>query len=213
MTSDTDMNDWEQIIKKYIVLLNVYCIGYTILIILWKQILKLKQATHLAILYADRSELDRQRISPLIDAGTLGNILRRSRRFDISISFPDYNQVIFSIRAETSCDKIAQPDWLTLVAISSDERKRSQEQAHLANAGEFNHRYLTCQISAILYADCGNRPSLHLAHLAIFANCCDRHIKLAGVSPALPVANFNGFNIKVRPQYINICIQIKSSLG
>ena len=114
---------------------------------------------------------------------------------------------------EKSCDKIAQPDWLTLVAISSDERKKLREQAHLVNAREFNHRCLACQISAILYADCGNWSSLHRAHLAIFANRCNQHIKLAGVSPALPVANFNGFNIKVRPQYINICIQIKSSLG
>ena len=34
---------------------------------------------------------------------------------------------------EKSCDKIAQPDWLTLVAIRSDERKKSRERAHLAN--------------------------------------------------------------------------------
>ena len=40
---------------------------------------------------------------------------------------------------EKSCDKISQPDWLTLVAIRSDERKKkSRERAHLANAGEFN---------------------------------------------------------------------------
>ena len=43
-------------------------------------------------------------------------------------------------------------DWLTLVAIRSDERKKSRERAHLANVGVFNRRYLTCQISAILYA-------------------------------------------------------------
>ena len=53
-----------------------------------------KPATYLAILYADRSE-NRERIWPLIDAGTLGDFLRRLRRFGISISFPDYNQVIF----------------------------------------------------------------------------------------------------------------------
>ena len=62
---------------------------------------------------------NRERISPLIDAATLGDLLRRSRRFDTSISFPDYNQVIFRVHfyfvRENSCDKIAQPDWLTLI--------------------------------------------------------------------------------------------------
>ena len=54
--------------------------------------------------------------------------------------------------------------------------------------GEFNHRYLTCQISAILYADRGDRrksQSLHRAHLVIFADRRDRRIKSPGVSPAL----------------------------
>ena len=74
---------------------------------------------------------------------------------------------------EKSCDKIAQPDWLTLVAIRSDERKKSRERAHLANAGEFNRRYLTCQISAILYADRG-----------------DRRIKSPSVSPALKANHY-----------------------
>ena len=100
----------------------------------------------------------------LIDADTLGDFLRRSRRCGTSISFPDYVQAIFCVRVrhcEKSCDKIAQPDWLTLVAIRSDERKKSRERAHLANAGEFNRRYLTCQISAILYAD--RRPHLHVS--------------------------------------------------
>ena len=65
--------------------------------------------------------------------------------------------------------------------------KKSRERAHLANAGEFNRRYLTCQISAILYADLGDRrksPSLHRAHLAIFADHRDRRIKSPGESPA-----------------------------
>ena len=51
-------------------------------------------------------------------------------------------------------------------------------------------RYLTCQISAILYADRGDRrksQSLHRAHLAIFADRGDRRIKSPGVSPALAV--------------------------
>ena len=58
--------------------------------------------------------------------------------------------------SERSCDK---PDWLTLVAIRSDEHKKSRERAQLANADEFNRRYLTCQISAILNADRGDRRS------------------------------------------------------
>ena len=41
---------------------------------------------------------NRERISPLIDAHTR-RFLRRSRRFGTSISFPDYNQVIFRVRA------------------------------------------------------------------------------------------------------------------
>ena len=81
---------------------------------------------------------NRERISPLIIADTLGDFLRQSWRFNTSISFPDYNQ-------------------LTLVAIRSDERKKKPERAHLVNAGEFNRRYLTFQISAILYADRGDR--------------------------------------------------------
>ena len=46
---------------------------------------------------------------------------------------------------ETSCNKIAQSEWLPLRAIRSHERRKSRERAHLANAGEFNHRYLTYQ--------------------------------------------------------------------
>ena len=39
---------------------------------------------------------------------------------------------------EKSCDKIAQPDWLPLLAIRSDERGKSLERAHLANAAPAN---------------------------------------------------------------------------
>ena len=73
---------------------------------------------------------------------TLGDFFRRSRRCG---SF------------EKSCDKIAQPDGLTLLAIRSDERRKSRERAHVGNAGEFNCRYLTCQISAILNSDRSDR--------------------------------------------------------
>ena len=94
---------------------------------------------------------------------------------------------------ENSCDKIAQPDWLILLAIRGDERKKSRERAHQAIAGEFNRRYLTCQISAILYADRGDRrksQSLHRAHLTIFADRRDRRIKSPSVSPALGLISF-----------------------
>ena len=59
---------------------------------------------------------------------------------------------------ENSCDKIAQPDGLALLAIHSNKRRKSREQAQLANAGEFNRRYLACQISAIL---CRSRRSAY----------------------------------------------------
>ena len=117
--------------------------------------------THLAIFFAGRDDVARQPCSraPSIEE-----------------------------RFEKSCDKIAQPDLLTLLAIRSDERRKSRERAHLENAGEFNRRYLTCQISAILYPDRGDRrksQSLLRAHLAIFADRGDRRIKSPGVSPAL----------------------------
>ena len=106
--------------------------------------------------------------SPPIDADTPGDFFRRSRRCG---SF------------ENSWDKIAQPDGLALLAIRSNKRRKSRDRAHLANAGEFNRQYLTFKISAILYADRGDRrksQSLHRAHLAIFADRRDRRIKSLG---------------------------------
>ena len=41
---------------------------------------RVKPATHLAILYAHRGEFDRQRFSLAIDADTPGDFFRRSRR-------------------------------------------------------------------------------------------------------------------------------------
>ena len=90
----------------------------------------LKSATHLAILYADRSEFYRQRKSRAnfaidwcghtgpIEAIWYFNFIPRLRP----------GQSIFRVRVrhfEKSCDKIAQPYWLTLVAIRGDERKKS----------------------------------------------------------------------------------------
>ena len=106
------------------------------------------------------------------NADTLGDFFRRSRRCG---SF------------EKSCDKIAQPDGLALLAIRSNDLRKSRERAHLANTGEFDRRHLKCQISAILYADRGDQrksQSLHQAHLAIFADRGDRRIKSPSVSPA-----------------------------
>jgi len=83
---------------------------------------------------------------------------------------------------------MAQYDWLTSLTIRGGERRKSREWAHLANAGDFNRRYPTCQISAILYADRGDRrksQSLHRAHLAIIADRGDRLIKSPSVSSAL----------------------------
>ena len=115
---------------------------------------------------------NRKRFSPPIDAVTPGDFFRRSWRCG---SF------------ENSCDKIAQPDGLALLAIRSNQRRKSREREHLANASEFNRRHLTCQISAILYADRGYRRKsqwLHRAHLAIFADRGDRRIKSPSVSLA-----------------------------
>ena len=89
--------------------------------------------------------------------------------------------------SKSHCDRIAQPDGLALLAIRSDERRKSRERAQLANASEFNRRYLTYQILAILYADRGDRrksQSPHRAHLAIFADHHDRRIKSPSVSLA-----------------------------
>ena len=50
--------------------------------------------------------------SPPIGADTLGDFSRRSRRCGTLTLFPDSIEGRF----EKSCDKIAQPDWLTLLA-------------------------------------------------------------------------------------------------
>ena len=97
------------------------------------------------------------------------------------------------------CDKIAQPDGLTLLAIRSDEGRKSRERAHLANAGEFNCRYLTCQISAILYADrsdrCTDRYTENTWRFSPIAAIGVR-VKLASVSPATAT--------KTSPETINL---------
>ena len=87
---------------------------------------------------------NRERFLRPIDADTLGDFFRRSQRCD---SF------------KNSCDKIAQPDRLTLLAIRSIMTVGNRGNGHTWRiiAGVFNRRYLTCQTSAILYADRGDR--------------------------------------------------------
>ena len=128
-----------------------------------------KPATHLTILFADRGEFDRKRFTSPINADTPADFFRRSRRCG---------------NFKKSCDKIVEPDGLALLAIRNNDLRKSRERAHLANTDEFDRRHLICQISAILYADRGDRrksQSLHRPHLPIFA---DRRIKSPSVSLA-----------------------------
>ena len=91
-------------------------------------------------------------------SNTPGDFFRRSRRCS---SF------------ENSCDKIAQPDGLALLAIHSNKRRKSRERAHLANAADIWHvRYRR------------KSQSLHRARLAIFADRGDRRTKSPSVSLA-----------------------------
>ena len=119
----------------------------------------------MAILYAESGEFDRKRFSPPIDVDTPGDF------------FADHGDVAV---LKTHVIKSPNLMGLALLAIRSNKRRKSRERVHLANASEFNLRYLTCQISAILYADRGDRrksQSLQRADLAIFADRGDRRIK------------------------------------
>ena len=85
---------------------------------------EVKPATHLRLYTPIGANLiaskNRKRFSPVIDADTPGEFFRRSSRCG---SF------------EKSCDKIAQPDGLSLLAIRSNKRRKSRKLAHLANTG------------------------------------------------------------------------------
>ena len=76
---------------------------------------------------------NRKRLSPPIDADTLGDFFRRSRR---CCSF------------ENSCDKIAHPDELALQAIRSNDRRKSRRERH------------TWRMPVNLIADSGDRRKL-----------------------------------------------------
>ena len=51
-------------------------------------------------------------------------------RTHLAIFFANRGDVALQLHFEKSCDKIAQPDWLILLAIRGDERKKSRERAH-----------------------------------------------------------------------------------
>ena len=103
---------------------------------------------------------------------------------------------------ENSCDyQSAQPEWLTHLAIRSDEGTKSQERAHLVNAGKFNPWYLICQILAILYANRSNWQELQLldwAHLVIFTDRSDWCIKSSSVSPPLDQVMYSWGSLNCR---------------
>ena len=143
-----------------------------------KKVKSIKLATHLAILFVGRHEFDRQRKSLADQMRTHLAILFANRGVMWHFNLVPRLQVLLLLK---SLDKIAQPDWLSLLMICSDERRKSRERAHMAIAGEFNRRDLTL---AILYADRGDQQKsqlLHRAHLAIFG---DQHIKSPSVSLA-----------------------------
>ena len=77
--------------------------------------------------------------SPTIDADTLG-VFFFSPIWHFEL-VPWLHLIAAIFHFEKKYDKIAYPDWL---AIRSNEDRKWQERAHLANAGEFNRRYLTC---------------------------------------------------------------------
>ena len=83
-----------------------------------------KPATHLVILYADHDEFDHRRLLPSIDADTHTDIFRRSQQCG---SF------------EKSCDKIAQSDGLALLAICSNDHRKSREQAPISDMPDIGH--------------------------------------------------------------------------
>ena len=68
---------------------------------------------------------------------------------------------------EKSCDNIAQLDWLIFLPTPRRKARKSRERADLVNSGEFNRRYLTCQIWAILYPDSGDWRKSQSPHLVI----------------------------------------------
>ena len=63
------------------------------------------------------------------DADTLGDFF--ANRGDVALQpCSQTPSATFILYFEKSCDKIAQPDWLTLLAIRGDVRKKSRERAH-----------------------------------------------------------------------------------
>ena len=96
-------------------------------------------------------------------------------RTHLTIFFADRGDV--AVSKSHRCDKLDQPDGLTLLATRSDERKKLRKWAHLPNAGEFSRRYLTCQILPILNADRGDRDIKSLSVSPALGNCTTKFVK------------------------------------
>ena len=106
-------------------------------------------------------------------------------RTPLSIFFADRGDAAVS---KSHCDKTAQPDGLTSLAIRSNERRKSREQAHLENAGN-----LIADIGDFIRRSRDRRTSqsLHRAHLAIYT---DRSAyKIAKCVAGLTDAEFKNF--------------------
>ena len=73
-------------------------------------------------------------------------------RTHLAIFFADRGDV--AVLKSHAITEIVQPGGLALLAIRSNDCRKSRERAHLVNAVEFNRRYLTCQISAYKIAKC-----------------------------------------------------------
>ena len=97
-----------------------------------------KRATHLAILYADRGEYDRQRKS--------------QANFATNWCGHDFFSPIAAMCHFNIVHVIKPPNLIDVLywqfAVMSVENRGNGH-----TLGEFNRRYLTSQISAILYAD------------------------------------------------------------
>ena len=102
-----------------------------------------------AVLIASQN---RERISPLTDAGTYLAIFYADRSA-LPLQFCSQTPSIVAVRHfEMSCDK-SRPTWL----VGSSRWTYIAGRAHKANAAKLNRRCLTCQIPAILYVDRSDR--------------------------------------------------------
>ena len=93
-------------------------------------LLSQKPMTHLAILFADRGEFDLQRKSQAIfTTESCGH----TWRFFSPIAAMWHLNLVPRFPFEKACDKIAQPDWLTLLAMSVENRGNGHTRRMPAN--------------------------------------------------------------------------------